>query len=138
MMAHFGRLQLLELAGRRELSGPDVVLLHRMAKSAAKERTGIASYLLLTEAAARETRVIEHTRHLTPYAESFEHFGEVERLVHDLRAAWEAYQSSRDPIYIAKKTAMWSGEVAVAGSLSVIWDCLKLPAPRNSGWAWHR
>ena len=127
ILAHYGRFQILELAGRQELSGPDVVLLHRMAKSAVKAQTHIASYFMLTQTAAEATGVARHTRHLTPYRENFEHFGEISLLVHDLRQAWETFQTSREPIYIARDKAMWSGEIRLLGSAPLVWDFLTLP-----------
>ncbi len=131
VFAHYGRFQVLEMAGRKELSGPDVILLHRMAKTAVKEQTGISCYLLMTKAAADETGVAGHARHLTPYSEEFEHFGTVDMLVHDLGAAWQAFQSAQEPIYIAKDAAMWSGETTVAGSRPVIWDALNQPSQKQ-------
>jgi hypothetical protein len=131
ILAHHGSFQVLELAGRRELSGPDVILLHRMAKSAVKARTGIDSYLMLTKAAAGATGVDHHARHLTPYAETFEHFGEVETLVHDLAAAWTTFQAGREPIHISRDQAFWSGEIRVEGPAMVIWDHLILPAHKQ-------
>lgn len=125
ILAHTGRFQALELAGRRELSGPDVILLHRMAKSGVRDATGIDSYLVLTEAAAERTGVAVHD--LAPYAETFEHFGEVRLLVHDLRAAWEAWQAGRDRVHIAAENAFWTGETRVRGALAAVWDCLVLP-----------
>lgn len=127
ILAHYGRFQMLELAGRRELSGPDVILLHRMAKSDIRSTLDVPSYLLMTRDEARRTGIDCFPEHLTPYVESFEHFGEVFMLVHDLGAAWEAFQAEIEPTYIAKDDAFWSGEIAVAGEVPVIWDYLVLP-----------
>ena len=127
IFAHFGQFQMLELAGRRELSGPDVILLHRMAKTDLRRVLDIPSYLLLTKAEADRTGVSDHAAHLTPYHEEFEHFGTVEMVAHDLGAAWEDYQAGVEPVYISKDDAMWSGGVRVDGAQPVIWDYLVLP-----------
>jgi hypothetical protein len=49
---HAGRYVVQESAGSRELSGPDVVLTHRLLKSRAAEAVGQPAYALLTEEAA--------------------------------------------------------------------------------------
>jgi hypothetical protein len=49
---HAGTFVLQEIAGSRELSGPDVVMAHRLLKNGAAERVGSGAYLLLSAAAA--------------------------------------------------------------------------------------
>ena len=127
ILAHFGKFQILELAGRRELSGPDVVLLHRMAKTNIRDELDIDSYLLLTQAEAERSGVSDYPAHMAAYTEEFEHFGNIDMVVHDLGAAWEAYQAAGERIYIAKEDALWSGEIEVTGDAPVIWDYLVLP-----------
>ena len=131
ILAHTGRFQVLELAGRLELSGPDVVLLHRLAKCDVRGTTGIGSYLLLTEQAAEMTGVAQHADHLTALTEEIEHFGAVVAHIHDLRTAWERYQTGREAIYIGAEDAFWSGEIRLEGSPPLIWDYLVLPAHKQ-------
>ncbi len=132
IFAHYGQFQVLELAGRRELSGPDVILLHRMAKADIRSVLDIPCYLLLTQAEAEKTGVVHYTDHLTHYSESFEHFGKVNLVAHDLGAAWDAFQSAAEPVYVSKDAAFWSGEIAVKGKLSEIWDYLVLPEHKKA------
>lgn len=127
IFSHYGEFQLLELAGRRELSGPDVILLHRMAKADVRAALDIPNYLLMTKTQADRVGVSSHASHLTRYSEEFEHFGKVEMVAHDLGAAWEKYQAFSERIYISKDVAMWSGELVVTGTAPKIWDCLVLP-----------
>jgi hypothetical protein len=54
---HSGRYVLQEIAGSRELSGPDVVMAHRLLKNKAAEAIGSGAYLLLTAAAANSLEV---------------------------------------------------------------------------------
>jgi hypothetical protein len=132
IFAHYGKFQVLELAGRRELSGPDVILLHRMTKTDIRSVLDIPCYLLLTRAEAERTGVDHDTQHLTRYSENFEHFGDVDLVAHDLGAAWAAFQSAAEPIYISKEEAFWSGEIALAGDKTVIWDYLVLPEHKKA------
>jgi len=132
VFAHFGQFQMLELAGRRELSGPDVILLHRMAKTNIREALNMPSYLLLTKAEADRSGVSDHPVHLAPYSEEFEHFGKVDMVAHDLGAAWTDCQATAERVYISKDSALWSGEIEFAGEQLVIWDYLVLPEHKKN------
>jgi uncharacterized protein DUF2652 len=48
---HVGRFFVQDIAGSRELSGPDVNMAHRLLKNGAAEAVGQRAYLLLTDAA---------------------------------------------------------------------------------------
>jgi len=46
-----------QIAGSRELSGPDVVMAHRLLKNGAADLVGHGAYLLISEAAASQLSV---------------------------------------------------------------------------------
>lgn len=54
---HAGRFFVQEIAGSRELSGPDVVLAHRLLKNSAAEIVGQRAYALVTDAAAERLAI---------------------------------------------------------------------------------
>jgi hypothetical protein len=54
---HAGRYVVQEIAGSRELSGPNVVMAHRLLKSSAGELIGHGAYALLTAAAVQNLDV---------------------------------------------------------------------------------
>ncbi len=51
-MLHAGAFVVQDIAGRRELVGPEVVIAHRLLKSRAAELIGHNGYALVTDAAA--------------------------------------------------------------------------------------
>jgi hypothetical protein len=76
---HAGRYVMQEIAGSRELTGPDVVMAHRLLKNGAAKAMGHGAYLLLTAAAvasldvpidgaARMTETYEHYPPIDTYA----------------------------------------------------------------------
>jgi hypothetical protein len=72
---HHGSYVVEEIAGQEELIGPEVTLVHRLAKNSVEERTGRTSYLLVTEAAAdRLPGVLVHS---LAHEESYEHLPHV-------------------------------------------------------------
>ena len=69
---HSGRYVLQEIAGSRELSGPDVVMAHRLLKNGAAEVVGNGAYLLLSAAAAASLEI--PIADATPMTETYEHY----------------------------------------------------------------
>jgi hypothetical protein len=80
LVAHRGSFAAHEVAGSRELTGPDVILAHRLLKNAVTETTRVRGYALLTDAAVGALR----TDDLLPHTERYEYFGDVECFVGDL------------------------------------------------------
>ena len=68
---HSGRYVMQEIAGSRELSGPDVVMAHRLLKNRAAEVVG-GAYLLLSAAAASSLEV--PVADAIPMTETYEHY----------------------------------------------------------------
>jgi hypothetical protein len=82
-VVHAGPFVLSGIAGREELSGPEVVLAHRLLKSGAAAVAGTSAYALLTTAAVQALDVPTGSgRSLT---ETVEHYAPVDCLVFDLR-----------------------------------------------------
>jgi hypothetical protein len=51
IFVHYGEYALQDLRGKTELSGPDVIIAHRMMKNEVKEKTGYQAYALFTKKA---------------------------------------------------------------------------------------
>jgi hypothetical protein len=64
---------------------------------------------------------------LTPHRESYEHIGDVNMLVHNLRSAWEREQTRKSHI-VDPKTAWIAIEIEVPYPPSLIWDLITTPA----------
>ena len=84
-VVHAGSFVLSGIAGREELTGPQVVLAHRLLKSAAAQVAETSAYALLTSAAVDALAV--PTSDGRPLTESVEHYGPVACVVFDLRTA---------------------------------------------------
>jgi hypothetical protein len=69
---HAGRYVLQEIAGSRELSGPDVVMAHRLLKNRAAEVVGGGAYLVLSAAAAASLDI--PVSDAIPMSETYEHY----------------------------------------------------------------
>ena len=83
MVVHHGRFVRQSVAGRPRVTGPDVILAHRLLKNAVGART----YLLLTEAARERLAADPLGAGARPVIESYPHLGEVTCFVLDLESA---------------------------------------------------
>ena len=69
---HSGQFVMQSIAGGRELSGPEVVIAHRLLKTGARELVGHGAYAVVTDAAARRFAIpIDDS---LPLVESIEHY----------------------------------------------------------------
>src|SRR4030095_3918470 len=90
MCIHYGSYLIQKMGDREELLGADVIVPHRMLKNQVVEQTGIKSYALFSEAAVGALQLREFCGVLQPYADAYEHIGEVKMAVYDLNTAWQA------------------------------------------------
>ena len=80
---HAGKYVLQEIAGSRELSGPDVVMAHRLLKNGAAKLLGDGAYLLLSAAAV--SRLDVPVAGAIPMTETYEHYPPIETFAVALR-----------------------------------------------------
>ena len=80
---HGGAYVIQEIAGRRKLAGPEVVMAHRLLKNGAGEQVGHGAYALITAAAA--ARLDIPTEASIPIAETYEHYQPISAHVFPLR-----------------------------------------------------
>lgn len=80
---HAGRYVLQQIAGSRELTGPDVVMAHRLLKNSASEQVGHGAYALLSAAAV--TRLEVPVAGAIPTMETYEHYPPISAFAFALR-----------------------------------------------------
>ncbi len=86
---HYGEYLQKMMGDREELIGSDVILIHRMMKNDVRVKTGIDSYLLITDAALDQLFEDPDTLNLTSYSEVFDHIGNVAMHVSPLQAIFK-------------------------------------------------
>ena len=127
MCIHYGEYLVQKLGDREELLGADVIVPHRMLKNNVIEQTGIKSYALFSDVAAQALGLHNLCEPLTPHKETYEHLGDVNMLVHNLRSAWGREQNRKSHI-VDPETAWIAIEVEVPCQPSLIWDMVTTPA----------
>jgi hypothetical protein len=126
MCIHYGEYIVQKLGDREELLGADVIVPHRMLKNQVIEQTGIKSYAVFSEAAANALNLQQLCDPLAPYKESYEHLGEVNMLVHDLKSAWER-EEARKKIIVDENDPWIKIEVDIPFPPSVVWGVITTP-----------
>jgi hypothetical protein len=129
LMAHDGEFVRHRVAGREELAGTDVVLVHRLLKNRVGEITGLDGYALFTEACLRAVELDPAALGMSEHVEVYDHLGEVRTYVHDLQGRWADEQAHRR-VYIDAGDAINEFVFDLAHPPALVWDYLTAPGKR--------
>jgi uncharacterized membrane protein len=122
---HHGKYSLLDIGGREELSGTDVILIHRLLKN----NVTVPAYALYTKAAVDEMGMSDYCdQEMQPHSESYEHIGDVPAYIQDMHQAWEHYQD-RNRVYIGENDGLMfePGVITISAPSSVVWEYVSQP-----------
>lgn len=86
---HVGTVLHQRIAGRDELAGREVILVHRLMKDSAPAQSGATSYALITAAAVEALAIDPVGAGLQAVSQEYEHLGVVDAHVLDVRSEWE-------------------------------------------------
>jgi uncharacterized protein YndB with AHSA1/START domain len=124
IIAHYGSFEEMKFGPMTDISGSDVILVHRMAKTDVKLATGIRSYALFSEAAVE---AMDIGAALTPYSQEIEHFGNVSMKVYDLGAAWERLRAERERFFLEEVDGVWTYRRYLDVPIAIVWEALTSP-----------
>jgi hypothetical protein len=133
LFVHHGSFVDSRIAGRDELAGSDVILVHRLLKGATAGSADARGFALFTRSAVTALQLDVGRLGLRETTESIEHFGEVDAFVLDLDARWQQDSASRQltsagqlPIHHLRATLPVDPAVAWAHltspSLRALWE----------------
>jgi hypothetical protein len=122
------------IAGRDELAGPHVILVHRLLKGptalAAHDSRGSApGFAVLTADGLASLGIGPGALPLVPGRETVEHIGEVDTYLLDLEARWEVEQARRR-VEIAPEATFVDHVLRAPASAAETWAHLTVPALR--------
>jgi uncharacterized protein YndB with AHSA1/START domain len=129
VFAHDGEFVRDRVAGRQELAGADVILVHRLLKNSVAERLGLHGYALLTEACVLAMGIDAAGLGMREHVEAYEHIGEVRACFHDLEARW-AEEQDRRRVYVAADAADAEVSFDLPAPPATVWDYLTSPTKR--------
>jgi hypothetical protein len=129
-VAHHGAVARQRMAGRDELVGTDVVLVHRLLKNRVGEELGLPAYALYTDALTGAMGLADPaTAGMREHRETFESVGEVAGWVSDLGAAWAAEQR-RVRTKVTDADALAVITIPTSVPREILWEWTTSPARR--------
>jgi uncharacterized protein YndB with AHSA1/START domain len=129
IVMHCGEYVVTEIGGRETITGPDVITAHRLLKNQIREVTGIADYMLVTQACVEDLDLQGVIAGWTPHTEEYEFVGEVAGYVSSLPDIWE-YVRSQNVDKVLQRDAWGSNTVFAEAPPAIVWDQLVNPAKR--------
>lgn len=126
---HYGTFVRRAAGGGEELTGEDVILVHRLLKNAVVEELGTRGYVLVTEACARALSLDPASLGWVAHSETYPDGGDLHAFVSDLETRWRD-ERERTRVYVSPEEAVFEIEAMVAGPPMRVWDYLTSPDKR--------
>jgi uncharacterized protein YndB with AHSA1/START domain len=128
-VAHHGEFITHRMAGRAELAGRDVILVHRLLKNTVSERLGGRAYALYSDACIRALGIDPAAQGLLEHRESIDVIGDVTCWARDLQRAWEL-ENDRRRVEVTRDAAAMVLEFDVAAPRQAVWEYWTSPGQR--------
>jgi Protein of unknown function (DUF2652) len=129
-LVHHGSFVRRSLAGNEELTGRDVIVIHRLSKNSAAKVLETKGYALLTEAATTALGLEPQALGLREHVETYDHVGEVRGYLDDLGERWTA-ELERSRFYVTAEDATFERSLTLPVDVLGAWEWLTLPERRS-------
>ena len=130
VFVHHGTFVRGSIAGRDELAGSDVILVHRLLKGTSAAEAGGHGHVLFTAAAVDAMGLDPGGLGLRAGEEVIEHLGRVATFTLDLEASWQTETGTRR-VEIVEADVILDVQTMVAAEPSAVWAHLTSPALRT-------
>lgn len=128
-VAHHGRFGRQHVAGREELSGSDVILVHRLLKNRVPEELGHHGYAFYTDAVVAAMGLEPSSLRMRRHAADVEEIGPVEGWVQDLHERW-AEERERRRVKVGPAEAAATASYELPASRALAWSYMTEPELR--------
>ncbi len=126
---HEGEYVLRAIAGTQELTGPDVILVHRLSKGTASQTIGTGAYAVYTAATLDNMAMNPAILGFVSHTEKFDDVGDVPVYVQDLSVRW-TFEQERHRDVVTNSDAIFEKRFSAPVQPAVIWDLLTDPNKR--------
>jgi uncharacterized protein YndB with AHSA1/START domain len=134
-VVHHGEAIFQKVAGRQELLGSDVIVVHRLLKNDVVEKLGIGAYALISQACVEAADIDPAALGMVEHTETYDRIGEVRGWVHDLEDRWRE-EEARARVFVAPEGAILDLAVATKAPPQVAWEFLTKPGQRMTWQPW--
>ena len=132
---HDGEYVVRQIARTEELTGSDVILIHRLAKGTSGDRIGKSAYAVYTKATLETMAMDPSILGFVSHTERFDDIGEVDVYIQDLAVRW-TFEQERNRDFVASAHAVYEASFDTPAAPSVVWDHLTDPVKRPA-WQQH-
>ncbi len=128
-VVHQGEFIRQKMAGREELAGRDVILVHRLLKNDVVETFGTHAYALYSDACLRALGIDPVAQGLREDIEAIEHIGETKCWVSDLHRAWDRDVAAQRSV-VERADAIEVIAADFPAPPAAVWDLVTTPGHR--------
>jgi len=128
-IAHHGEFIRRATDSGEELTGQDVIVVHRLLKNSVAETLGLTAYALFTEACVVALGMSPPDLGLVEHRETRADLGETGVFVEDLESRWQEEQGRRRS-FVTTGEAAFEVETVMPAPPPVVWDWLTSPGRR--------
>jgi uncharacterized protein YndB with AHSA1/START domain len=132
-VAHYGEMVKQKMAGREELAGRDVILVHRLLKNTVGEKIGSRAYAAYSEACVQAAGIDPAAQGLVEHHETIDIIGDVKLWLRDLDAAWRK-ENEQTRHEITREGAYAILEFDFATPRQTLWEYLTVPSQWQKWW----
>lgn len=126
---HDGEYMVRKIARSEELTGPDVIKVHRLAKGTAGKTIDKPGYAVYTQETVDTMAMDPTILGFQPHTEVFEDIGEVQVYVQDLSLRW-TFEQERNRDFVTSAQAVHEAVVEAPVKPAIVWDHLTDPNKR--------
>lgn len=126
---HDGEYVVRRIARSEELTGSDVILVHRLSKGTAGDVVDKAGYAVYTKATLDIMAMDPSILGFKPHRESFPDIGDIDVFVQDLSLRW-AFEQERNRDYVTSAKSVYEVSLEAPVPPAVVWDHLTDPVKR--------
>lgn len=128
-VVHHGQFIKQRMAGRDELAGSDVILVHRLLKNTVKDRLGERAYVLYSASCIEALGIDPLSQQLCGHQEAIDIIGEVTCWVRDLEDAWNTEKERGRNLVTRHQSALLLA-FEIAAPRPKVWEYFTLPGQR--------
>jgi hypothetical protein len=134
-VVHHGVAILQKVAGRQELLGSDVIVVHRLLKNEVVEQLGIDAYALFSRQAIEASGLDPVALGMRPHTETYDRIGEVPAWVLDLERRWQE-EEARGRVMVSPDESILIVSVPTDVPPQVAWEFVTKPGQRMTWQPW--
>ena len=128
-VVHHGVAILQKVAGRQELLGSDVILVHRLLKNEVVEGLGMPAYALFTQACIDASDLDPAALGMLGHTETYDRIGAVQCWAHDLERRWTE-EEARGRVFVKPEDSILDVNVLTNVPPQVAWEFITKPGQR--------